>query len=663
MDDWSPVEKVAKNAEGKYMALSGGEWKPAERVAKNAQGAYVAYFGAPREKLPDDVPAVPGSDEAKERAARPKAPDLSEQQPGESRQAYRDRRFQGAGEAAMSAISSIGAGVVGPIAGVARGISEIPQVLRGRETPEQGYAKAGQTMDRVSGAMTYQPRSPTGQAMTQSLGEGMNALGLAGLGGMAPQAPKIPQIARGLPQELQRGAQAAGQISRAGADPAVASLRQQTGDFVPPQIPRQSPPQVAGNTVGAAQTSAEALRRQRAGNLPIPLPLTKGDVSRDFADIQFERSTAKNPKLGGPLRERRSKQNQIIAQNFDAWVDQVGAEAPDARAVGGATHDALWEQATKDKSKIQAAYAAAEEAGELRAPVGLDGVVDFLNKNRAAASTAPVLKAAEDELIRLGGARRGADGTLEASALTLKDTEQLRRFVNDVTGFEKPNQLFARRLKSAIDSTTENAGGDLYKNARALRAKYAAKYENQGVIEQIMGTKKGSADRKIANEDVFSRVVLDGSYDDIVNARRALRTSGEKGKQAFREIQGEGLRYLKEAATRNAKLDEKGNRYISPAGLDRAVKELDKDGKLEALYGKKGAQDLRDFRDLVLDVYTTPEGAVNFSNSASAIMTALDSTFSAVTGIPAPLASAIKIAKNKFAARKTMRKVQEHLNP
>jgi hypothetical protein len=56
MADWSPVEKVAKNAEGKYQALVNGAWTPVDKVAKNAEGKYMALgFGAVTQAAPAKV--------------------------------------------------------------------------------------------------------------------------------------------------------------------------------------------------------------------------------------------------------------------------------------------------------------------------------------------------------------------------------------------------------------------------------------------------------------------------------------------------------------------------------------------------------------------------------------------------------------------------------
>ena len=53
------------------------------------------------------------------------------------------------------------------------------------------------------------------------------------------------------------------------------------------------------------------------------------------------------------------------------------------------------------------------------------------------------------------------------------------------------------------------------------------------------------------------------------------------------------------------------------------VKNLDSDGKLDYIFGKKGAQEIRDLRDTAINVYS-PVAGINQSNTSSALIQALD---------------------------------------
>lgn len=423
-------------------------------------------------------------------------------------------------------------------------------------------------------------------------------------------------------------------------------------------------PGVAGTEMrggGAAETSAETLRRQRASDLPVPIDLTKGQATRDFAQQQFEKETAKSPKLGEPLRERFSDQNKKMLLNFDAWVDQTGAAEPSLRGAGRSVVGAIEKKAAKAKNDINAAYEQARTAGEMALPVKTDAIVKYIERTRPEAINAPVLASIEQKLIQLGGATRGPNGQLVAGQIPLNELEEIRKMINMVSDTTPTNLKFGGDAKRVIDEATTGAGGTAYARARRLRERYAREFEDQGVIDKMVRTKPGTSDRAVAYEDIFNHAVLNGSLDDMRAVRRVLQTQGDEGKQAWKELQGQAVTHLKESAIKGVSTDQMGNSIISPAALNKAIQSLDRDGKLEYLFGKKGAQQIRDVADLAKDVYTAPPGSVNSSNTASVLLAALDSTVSATTGLPAPLATAFKLLKEQLAGRKVKKRVTQAL--
>jgi len=71
-------------------------------------------------------------------------------------------------------------------------------------------------------------------------------------------------------------------------------------------------------------------------------------------------------------------------------------------------------------------------------------------------------------------------------------------------------------------------------------------------------------------------------------------------------------------------MDSFGNPVVSPAKFKSAVRELDQDGKLDYLFGKKGAQEIRDLMETTIMVNAPLKGAANYSNTSSALIQALD---------------------------------------
>jgi hypothetical protein len=405
------------------------------------------------------------------------------------------------------------------------------------------------------------------------------------------------------------------------------------------------------------------LRQAKADELPVPIKLTEGQRTRQFEQQRFERETAKDPTLGDPIRQRFSEQNQQLQQNMDAFLDMTGAEAADLRSVGASVDAALRSRAARDKTKIRTLYKEAEKAGEMEAPVLLGNVVQHIVDNAPEAEVANVLKAVRAKALQLGVAVEDPSGGLLPQPVPLKTAELFRRSINNATNAEPTNIRQAAIMKGLIDEQTDGMGGKLYKRAREARVRYARDYEDASLVKNLLGQKKGSADRAIAMEDVLNRTILapSTSLDMMRQVRKLLQTEGENGKQAWRELQGGTLRHIKDEALKNVAPDQAGNRVLSPSQLDRVIMNLDKSGKLDFIFGKKGAEQLRTINDVAKDVLTAPAGSVNTSNTASVVLAALDMAISGSAGLPAPVLSSVHLLTKSIKNAKTRARVKRAL--
>jgi hypothetical protein len=239
----------------------------------------------------------------------------------------------------------------------------------------------------------------------------------------------------------------------------------------------------------------------------------------------------------------------------------------------------------------------------------------------------------------------------------------LRKFINAAANWQDPRSAaIAKRVIGAIDESTEDKGGKLYRAARKLRSEYANEFENVGLTSKLINTRRGTSERQIALEDVFDKVIVSSKVDEMNKLRSTLLKSGPEGRQAWNDLKAAGIDRIKNASLSASARDSQGNPVLSPDKLARVVRDMDATGKLESLYGKKQAQILRDLAEIASVIYTAPAGAINTSNTASALRVALDSvgTF-AVTGIPAPAATALKEASKYIADRKTKARINESL--
>jgi hypothetical protein len=101
-----------------------------------------------------------------------------------------------------------------------------------------------------------------------------------------------------------------------------------------------------------------------------------------------------------------------------------------------------------------------------------------------------------------------------------------------------------------------------------------------------------------------------------------------------------------------------GNPVVSPAKFKSIVRELDQDGKLDYLFGKKGAQELRDLLETTILVNAPLKGAVNQSNTASAFIRAMDK----IKASPLARLPLVKSSADYGIRREMSKQVEESLN-
>lgn len=621
------------------------------RVAQERQKlASQSEFGAPPQLDPEGQVIQPAPP-----AAPPTAPQPSMGEQFMQSVANIPQTLVGAAETAGTLATGA---TTGPMFTLGNTLKQIAsELLQGRDIAEpQAQERIRQAAERGMQAGTYQPQTRAGQQIAGALGEALAPVGEA----MLPLTP------------MMGGAPAALPSARA-ALPAAAAITQEVIPEV--VVAAKRLPGVAkvtgavetygiGKSGGAAATPQALERRTTMGQLPVPIRPTKGQAERTFEQQRFEREIAKDPEMGAPLRQRFEEQNLQVQQNLDAFIEETGAEAPDLRTIGIRVDEALRARAARDKARIRVLYNAADKAGETAQNLEMENVVSFLNENTPEITVAPVLKVARDKAIQLGLVKEAEDGTLIAIPGTLKNGELWRRSVRRAAGVDPTNVEFSRRLQRVYDNETADLGGNLYKQARAARARFARDYEDVAIVSRLMDTKRGSADRAVALEQAVNNTVLgpNSDIDSLRHLRKVLQTQGDEGQQAWRELQGGLLAEIRDRVLSNASMDTQGNRIVSPAKFDRIITDLDKSGKLDFIYGKKGAENLRTLNDASLQLFTAPPNAVNTSNTASVLLQAIDTLASfGVTGLPVPIMTALKKTGQLLKERKIKQRVTEAL--
>ena len=564
--------------------------------------------------------------------------------------------LKGTGEAALSMVSS---GVVAPIAAA-------EQLVRGGAKPG-----APDYFSKRMEAATYQPKTEAGQEILQGAAKvfeesklppvltpefsALSRTRVRPLPGVkvSPQAGVEAGLPPGVPASAVQGAaQAAGR-----AEPTFGKPKVSYAEFQQQLEEQKAKPQIrmGAQPAGAAAVDLETQRIQKAKELPIPITLEKSQATRDPADVRFARETAKNPTFGGPFQEKYAEQNRLLQQNLDYFIEQTGSERVGVPPTEFAkTLDDLVNRTKKErKNEIDRAYTEARNAGETAEVINVQNLSNWVKENASASENAPVIKTVEKEIKRLS----------KNNEISLNDIEEIRKTINNVRDVSPTNARYGGKAIKVIDQMTADKGGELYKKARGLNTAFATEFQDTPVVAKITAMKRGTTQRQVALENLAESTMMKGTGEDVRQLFASLERMGPEGQAMINDLRGYVAQYIKDQATKGTQLDIYGKRYISTPELDKVITNLDKSGKLEFLFGKKGAEQYRTINDVVKDIQTVPKETTNPSGTAAQLgqLAAEMGTQYALTGVPVPLIMVGKELAKKRKEKKEMKKIRDFI--
>ena len=546
------------------------------------------------------------------------------------------------------------------------------ELLQGRDIAETGaQTRIRQAAERGMEAGTYVPQTRAGQQIAGAVGQVLEPVGEA----MLPLTP------------LMGGAPAALPSARATL-PAAAAVAQ---EVIPEVVvaakrlpgmggPAPDSPALIGRSVGAAETPAVTQRVVTAQSLPVPVTLTRGAATREAGQLAFEKEMVKSPQMGEPLRARAEQNNLELLQNLDTFIDQTGAMMGDRPAVGRSVTRALLEGYGAAKARTKAAYARAFQSDGAQELIDLTKVVttedngaqvsttlfDYLNSRPKGLPSTGVFDAARSYAQKLGLATVDDAGNLVPNKnITVAQMEKFRQEVSSAVGADPTDKRAIAVVKRLIDDTVGNSGGDAFRNARATRKAQARKYENRAVVARLVEEVGGRTDMKVMSDEVFRSAIANSSPEEITFLKRVLNTSGRKGQQAWRELQGATIREIQETAVAGGQTDSQGRPIISVAKLNAQIDAMNRSGQLEAVFGKTKAQQINDLNEVARYVTTVPPGTlINNSGTAGTILAALAEVGGQqmLTGVPVPVASVLRLIYKSVQDKKIKAAIQRSLN-
>lgn len=540
-------------------------------------------------------------------------------------------------EPALAVLSGIPASIAGAGASL-YGLATAPSGLKARTADE--YSK------KVIDALTYKPRTQVGDFTTNLVTAPGRLLskagekaadatfGATGSKGLAAGADVAIQgagtllggrlLSKGIGATAARFKPATISATATNAAEAYAQSIGLDWNTVPPGL-KADLSHIAADPKALAGLDPQAVAR--AARLEkLQVPATRADVTRNLGDITTEESFTK-ADVGQPIRDIKAAQDERLHGLLDTLRTDTGSTAETRQALGKSVQGAERAKLASLKATKSLAYKQARDAGETAAPADIAPLEEFLSDptNRRNA----------------GYLRSAIDDYSQDGQVSINHLEEIRKEANANVSKGGPEGYFAKKAVTVIDGILDDSGGDLYQKARAAHAAEKTEFDRQGRVKKLVTQKGYSTDRAVALEDTFDNVVLRGSAEELGTVKNSLTDpkggSGKTramGQQAFKDLQGATIDYLKEkAAGKRAIVGEKEQLQFNSAFRD-AFSELDKDGKIDLLFSPQQAGLLRQVYDVVGDVRTKPTGRIAGSDTVPRSVAAVGSLLDQIGKLP-----------------------------
>jgi hypothetical protein len=490
------------------------------------------------------------------------------------------------------------------VGGLAGGLASIPAAIYGNlSSPAPSGSPearaAGEAMAAKTRAQFYQPRTETSKDILGAIGKVTESL--------------PPVLGGSLGTTLNALAGPAMQQTSAMVRPAVRQAVAPVQNVLANAMTRKQPDMVG---MGAASTADDLMRQQRLEQFGIRA--TAGERERNLQKQQFESEVQRGAVTGisedaktalsEQMRRFEAGKKQDIVRNFERMTAETGAEVADPtqlRAVGKIVDKALNNEYTKKFDAYKALYAKADNAGETLQPVSYQSLLDYIN------TKTPTARGKLDPILDSVAESLAMNDPNKTGTITVRALEDIYQQIGKVKG--SPS---APEMKQIITQMGEGAGGELYQAARASRKQLAKEFEDVSRVDKLLGTKAGYADRRVALDDVFKHVVLDGSLEEMRTVTTLLKKAGPEGRKAYAELQGQTIQQMKEMLTKGDQMSFKN--------LNTFINQLDNEGKLDYMFGKTGRNQITDLRDAIKDVVVKEPGAVNYPNTAGVVLRGLE---------------------------------------
>ena len=505
-------------------------------------------------------------------------------------------RIMGVIETPLALGATLAGGAIAPIVGIAGTLAS------GKYGTQEGI-RAGQEAMK---AVQYQPRTQTAREALGAVGEFLQ-----------PVTSALPPTLGSSGAALNALAPAVATQANVLARPIARQVTAPVQNALANVLTRE--PQAVMPGMGAANTAEDLMRQQRLEQFGIRAKL--GERTKNLQQQQFE-SEVERGVITGISEEAKTKlQEQMklfetgkqkdIIGNFERMTEAVGSTADrgEIKNTGRIIDKVLNNEYTKEFDAYKEKYRLADESGETLEQVPYQNLLDYIN------TKTPTRRGKLDPILDDVAESLAMNDPQKTGTISIRSLEDIYQQVNTAK-----NSPSAKPLKDLITQIGDGAGGKMYQEARQARTQLAKKFEDVYRVDKLLSTKAGYEDRRVALDDVYNYVVVDGSLEEMKTVTELLKNAGPEGQKAFKELQGQTLQRMKDLLLKKG--EEK-----DAVRLDRFsdfVTNLDREEKLAYMFGKTGRDEILDLREAIKDVMVKEPGAVNYSNTSGAVLRGLE---------------------------------------
>lgn len=537
--------------------------------------------------------------------------------------------YEGAKQAGMHAGEAMGLVEPESVQSFEQQVLDDRDIYRKSPAAQTTEAKVGETAGEFLPLMAVPAASmgatlPARLAINMGTGAGIGGLQYADTPGERVQNVGASAIASAAGGEAMRGLFKLARKAYTGLGNMV------RGDAAVDEIAKALPTDVPQHLrLGVARSVVNGLPEDQAVRLAqyqdIGMSPTKGQITRDFTDLQFENRLAAQggDDIADAFRAKVDRNNSAVLGRLDDYISRQGGTAEDIYASGRAVKGGIDAGKRAMHADTNLAYQSVTDTIDQAAPVRLSGFVDKLDE------VADLMKGDEtagifSRLRKLGVI--DADNAVVGD-LTPEKAEVFRRFINDkIAGADRQAAMHLGKLRKALeDDITASLGDDVFSGARAVARDEFAMFDNRKIVKAIM-------DERLAPDDIVKRSIS-GSWK-VKDVGQLVDTLGSKAPDSLAEFRTGVMRQIADES-KLAELTLSGNNKVSGTKLKRSLQKIGRE-KLVAIFGEDEAQSLWRFANVVDEGTNQVSGTFNPSRSGDTLLSWLyqKARHSRLRGVP-----------------------------